>query len=345
MHEWLFLGTGRGPELDDEVAGLAATLTDPWTRSAWSYMRGTVLVLNARYEDAAKQLRATLNDLGEFGLAFATPHVMWALAAAELGRRRFALCDSHLRAVERSVGSSRDLYFQLNIRALRARMALTQQQQATALEFTGDDFAEIPSRAMHGEYLATRALALAVVGRDADAVEAADAAEVITRAGDARVLAAAARSVVSLSDAGSGEQVVLRLLEIASTSGVWDGLVCAVRARPDLLSRLIDFAKYRAELQETLIRSNDARLARSVGLAAQSTATAGRLTPREREVMEHVAQGKRNADIAKSLFITIATVKRHLGRAYDKLGARSRIEATARYAEIVNAERDGSAEG
>jgi DNA-binding NarL/FixJ family response regulator len=345
MHEWLFLGTGRGPDLDDEVAGLAATLSDPWTRSAWSYMRGTVLVLNARYEDAAKQLRVTLNDLGEFGLSFATPHVKWALAAAELGRKRFALCDSHLRAVERSVGTSRDLYFQLNIRALRARMALTQQQQATALEFTGDDFAQIQSRAMQGEYLATRALALAAVGRDADAMKAADAAELITRAGDARVLAAAARSVVSLSDPGAGEQALLHLLDVASTSGVWDGLVCAVRARPDLLIRLVEFANYRAELQEVLARSNDARLARSAGLVAPTASTAGRLTPREREVMEHVAQGKRNADIARSLFITVATVKRHLDRAYDKLGARGRMEATARYAEMVIAESDDSPDG
>jgi DNA-binding NarL/FixJ family response regulator len=110
------------------------------------------------------------------------------------------------------------------------------------------------------------------------------------------------------------------------------------------LVRLIEFAEYRFELQDVLARSNDARLARSVGLVAPTTSSEGRLTPREREVMEHVAQGKRNADIARSLFITVATVKRHLDRAYGKLGARTRIEATARYAEIVNAERDGSAD-
>jgi ATP/maltotriose-dependent transcriptional regulator MalT len=344
MQEWIFLGTGRVPELDDGVAALVTSLSDPWTRSAWSYLRGTVLVLNARYEDAAKQLRAALSELREFGLSFATPHVKWTLAAAELGRKRFAQCDSHLRAVERSVGNSRDLYFQLNIRALRARLALTQQQRSTALDLTRDDFAEMPSGAMHGEYLATRALALAAVGRTADAMEAADAADGVTRAGDARVLAAAARALVSLCDPGSGEQAVLQLLQLASTSGVWDGLVCAVRARPDLLIPLVDFAEYRSELQETLIRSNDVRLARSAGLAAQPTTTAGRLTPREREVMEHVAQGKRNADIAQSLFITVATVKRHLDRAYDKLGARGRMEATVRYAEIVIAESEDSPE-
>ena len=56
--------------------------------------------------------------------------------------------------------------------------------------------------------------------------------------------------------------------------------------------------------------------------------------------MEHVTQGRRNADIAQSLFITVATVKRHLDSTYRKLGARSRTEAIARYAEIVYAESD-----
>ncbi len=58
--------------------------------------------------------------------------------------------------------------------------------------------------------------------------------------------------------------------------------------------------------------------------------------------MEHVTQGKRNADIATSLFITVATVKRHLDRTYDKLGVRNRTEAIARYAEMVIAERESA---
>jgi DNA-binding NarL/FixJ family response regulator len=341
LHEWLFRGTGRGPELNNEVAQLAATLSDPWTRSSWSYLRGAAMVLNARYEDAIELLRETLQDLGEFGLAFAAPHVKWTLAAAELGLRHFARCDVQLRAVERTVGPGRDVYSQLNIRALRARMSLTQQEAAIARDLTKDDFDEIPSRAMYGEYLATRALTLAVLRDDCAASNAADAAELITRSGDVRVLSAAARAVIAVSNS-EGDDAARRLLDAASTSGVWDGLICAVRSRPELLAQLVEFHEYRAELRDVLIRSNDARLARSAGLGANATVRSGRLTPREREVMEHVAQGKRNADIARSLFITIATVKRHLDRAYAKLGARSRTEATTRYAEMVNAEGDSA---
>jgi len=91
-----------------------------------------------------------------------------------------------------------------------------------------------------------------------------------------------------------------------------------------------------------LIRSKDARLASTTGLATRLTGHPGRLTARECEVIEHVVQGKRSADIATSMFITLGTVKKHLDNAYRKLGAHNRAEAIARYAEIVNAEREES---
>src|SRR5262249_27599227 len=152
------------------------------------------------------------------------------LAAAELGIRHFSRCDTHLRAVERSAGHSRDIYSQLNVRALRARMSLIQQQPKSALELTKDDFAEVSSRAMYGEYLATRALALAVLGERRAAIKAAGAAELTTRSIDVRVLSAGARSL-ALSDRVGGNDAAHLLLDTASKFGVWDGVVCAVRAR------------------------------------------------------------------------------------------------------------------
>jgi DNA-binding NarL/FixJ family response regulator len=51
-----------------------------------------------------------------------------------------------------------------------------------------------------------------------------------------------------------------------------------------------------------------------------------RLTPRELDVVRHVAMGLKNADIARRLFITEDTVKAHLTNVFAKLGVRDRWE-------------------
>ena len=50
------------------------------------------------------------------------------------------------------------------------------------------------------------------------------------------------------------------------------------------------------------------------------------LSPREREVVRLVAQGKTNRDIAELLFLSKRTVDSHVATAMRKLGVRSRRE-------------------
>jgi len=51
------------------------------------------------------------------------------------------------------------------------------------------------------------------------------------------------------------------------------------------------------------------------------------LTPREREILGLVAEGKTNAQIAAQLWISGGTVRRHLENAYAKLGVHTRTAA------------------
>lgn len=84
----------------------------------------------------------------------------------------------------------------------------------------------------------------------------------------------------------------------------------------------------------------DARAApgSAAGSAAPAAADPGRslgarfpdLTPRELDVLERIADGRTNPQIAAELFLTVPTVKSYVNQVFAKLGVRTRAEAVAR---------------
>ncbi len=53
------------------------------------------------------------------------------------------------------------------------------------------------------------------------------------------------------------------------------------------------------------------------------------LTPRQKEVLEHIANGRTNDDIARKLVVSRRTVERHVEDILDKLGVENRAAAAA----------------
>ena len=58
------------------------------------------------------------------------------------------------------------------------------------------------------------------------------------------------------------------------------------------------------------------------------------LAPREEEVLRLVAWGQTNREIARNLFISTSTVKKHVRRIMDKLGVSDRTQAAVRAVEL-----------
>jgi DNA-binding NarL/FixJ family response regulator len=327
----------RDPLPIEEPLHALQQVQDPLVRTGFTYSAAYSLAQRAEYQRAAEFLSLFARDVEEYSLGFASPHVQWTSALISLGLRKFGEADRALRAVERVAFETRHPEHALNARVLRARLLLQTGEAEEALNRleVREEGPILPS--WRAEHSASRALALACLGHADEAEANVRDAERITRCVEVKMLGAAARAVSS-ARAGDAKRP-LALMELAERSAVWDPVVCAVRASPELADALSSAPHARSHLQQLWERTMDHALARRVGLRTRSPRRASDvLSPREQEVLGLVARGLRNREIAAALFIAESTAKVHVRHVLEKLGVRSRAEAVARYAELSQAE-------
>jgi DNA-binding NarL/FixJ family response regulator len=114
------------------------------------------------------------------------------------------------------------------------------------------------------------------------------------------------------------------------------------RTRPEhLIAAIRTVAEGDALLSPSVTRRVIDRAATQPRLAP--TDALERLTPREREVLELIARGLSNAEIAETLVVEETTVKTHVKRLLAKLGLRDRVQAVIFAYEHGVAEPGGSA--
>jgi DNA-binding CsgD family transcriptional regulator len=119
--------------------------------------------------------------------------------------------------------------------------------------------------------------------------------------------------------------------------GIEDGLCLWLTVPGEALLHRIGFAasrrgrfRERDVLVLKLLAPHLRQFYRRAAVRRAPVAAAESLTGREREVLLLVAQGKRNGEIARLLWLSPATVRTHLEHVFDKLSVKTRAAAVAR---------------
>ena len=124
---------------------------------------------------------------------------------------------------------------------------------------------------------------------------------------------------------------------IVTTFGLDEEVIAALRAGAsgfllkdappeDLIAAVHVVAAGQALLDPAVTRPLIAVLTRSPAARTDLTRQLEELTPREREVLQLLAQGRSNADIARDLVIAEGTAKTHVASILAKLRLRDRIQ-------------------
>lgn len=120
--------------------------------------------------------------------------------------------------------------------------------------------------------------------------------------------------------------------EMLHSAGVTDGITLGFRCgRTHVVQLSMD--RYRQEFSDrdvAVLRMVSPTLQRLMR-TQRTTALPASLTITERRVLQLVATGRSNSDIAADLYVSVATVRKHLEHAYRKLGVHNRMAAVVAF--------------
>jgi DNA-binding NarL/FixJ family response regulator len=168
--------------------------------------------------------------------------------------------------------------------------------------------------------------------------------EVVGQAGNSEQAVALVKErepdVVVLDVDIPGDNVTTTVTRILRFAPVTRVLILSVFDQPMVVRELLDIG-IRGYLLKSVgrqdfvaairgVHHDDERVVLSISrdsLRQVNGAGPGALSPREREILELVADARSNVQIARRLSITEGTVKRHLRNIFTKLAAVSRIDA------------------
>lgn len=317
-------------EAIEDARAVLAVATDDLAPIAHTGLLSTyayALIMRCRYQESLQATEALTRTAEVCGLEFPLRYAELYSAAARVGLRQFVAADRALSLLERATEHEPGSYFRGNLPVHRARLFGSLGDVDRAHEVLSLGPPDSPIRMVIGEFLGWQAIFTAIAGERDHALALAEEAQAPPCGLEARCLAILSRGLVAaLID--RREARALALAAEAIQTEAWDPILIAVRASPDFAGVVARGPATSGWLRRLLANSSDWSLAASVGLRIPRPARPRtKLSPREQEVYELIAQGLTNEQISKVLFISLSTTKVHVKHIFEKLGVRSRIEA------------------
>jgi ATP/maltotriose-dependent transcriptional regulator MalT len=331
LHVGMRLGSlNHGLSGAEAVAGIVSEARDPVVRTSFWHVYAGALRAAGAYASAQQAVDRALDEIETFDLDFARAHVLLTRASACAGLRAYEGALALLDDVAEVGKRNGDTYLQMSERTMRCRVCLLLGDVAGAARATDAMWEQVASSGQHAEFLACRALALGMAPSQREhPLGVLAEAEQRSRENEAVLLCRCVRALLSFDhDAEGAATIISQACRLALAKGVIDPIVFALRVDNRLTALVGQVEDLRPALTDIL------SIVAASGIEATQTSVCGQpfkeaesLTKREREVLQLVAEGLTNLEIATRLFLTLATVKVHVRNILRKLGVRSRTEA------------------